>query len=71
MAAVEVDIGDIPPGGMKTVKRRGKPVWVQHRTPEMIAALEGHDAQLADPASARDGQPIGSGRKGPCMAGKK
>jgi ubiquinol-cytochrome c reductase iron-sulfur subunit len=30
---VEVDIGDIPPGGMKTVERRGKPVWVVRRTP--------------------------------------
>lgn len=56
-AAVELDISDLPPGGMKTVEWRGKPVWVQRRTPEMIAALKGHDAQLADPASARDGLP--------------
>lgn len=56
-AAVEVDISDIPPGGMKTVEWRGKPVWIQRRTQEMIAALEGHDAQLADAASARDGLP--------------
>jgi ubiquinol-cytochrome c reductase iron-sulfur subunit len=56
-AAVEVDIGDIPPGGMKTVEWRGKPVWVQRRTPEMIAALKGQEAQLADPDSTRDGLP--------------
>jgi ubiquinol-cytochrome c reductase iron-sulfur subunit len=56
-AAVEVDIGDIPPGGTKIVEWRGKPVWIVHRTPEMIAALEGHDAQLADPTSAKDQQP--------------
>uniref|UniRef100_UPI003784FD73 ubiquinol-cytochrome c reductase iron-sulfur subunit n=1 Tax=Piscinibacter sp. TaxID=1903157 RepID=UPI003784FD73 len=56
-AAVEVDIADIPPGGMKTVEWRGKPVWIVRRTPEMIAALAGHDEQLADPASAKDQQP--------------
>lgn len=56
-AAVEVDIGDLPPGGMRTVEWRGKPVWIVRRTPEMIAALGGHEAELADPASARDQQP--------------
>jgi len=56
-AAVEVDIGDIPPGGMKTVEWRGKPVWILRRTPEMLAALAGHDAELADPDSRRDQQP--------------
>jgi ubiquinol-cytochrome c reductase iron-sulfur subunit len=56
-AAVEVDISDIPPGGMKIVEWRGKPVWVVHRTPEMVAALSGHDAELADPDSRRDQQP--------------
>ena len=38
-AAVTVDIGDIPPGGLKTVEWRGKPVWIQRRTPEMLASL--------------------------------
>ena len=56
-AAVEVDIGDIPPGGMKTVEWRGKPVWVVRRTAEMMAALAGQEAELADPQSARDQQP--------------
>jgi ubiquinol-cytochrome c reductase iron-sulfur subunit len=54
---VEVDIADIPPGGVKTVEWRGKPVWVVRRTPEMIAALRGHDADLADPGSAQAQQP--------------
>ena len=54
---VEVDIGDIPPGGVKTVEWRGKPVWVVRRTPEMIASLQGRDAQLVDPQSGRDQQP--------------
>ncbi len=56
-AAVTVDLGDIPPGGLKTVEWRGKPVWVQRRTPEMIASLAVQDAALADPGSARDDLP--------------
>jgi ubiquinol-cytochrome c reductase iron-sulfur subunit len=54
---VEVDLSDIPPGGSKTVEWRGKPVWVVRRTPAMLAALQGHDAQLVDPKSAVDQQP--------------
>jgi ubiquinol-cytochrome c reductase iron-sulfur subunit len=54
---VAVDISDIPPGGTKVVEWRGKPVWVVRRTPAMLAALEGHDAQLVDPLSLRDQQP--------------
>jgi ubiquinol-cytochrome c reductase iron-sulfur subunit len=54
---VEVDIGDILPGGVKTVEWRGKPVWIVRRTPEMLTALQGHDAQLADPGSTKDQQP--------------
>jgi ubiquinol-cytochrome c reductase iron-sulfur subunit len=56
-APVEVDISDIPPGGTKTVEWRGKPVWIVRRTPEMLAALQGHDAQLVDPRSERTQQP--------------
>ena len=56
-ASVEVELGDIAPGGMKTVEWRGKPVWIQRRTAEMIAALNGQEAALADPDSARDGLP--------------
>jgi ubiquinol-cytochrome c reductase iron-sulfur subunit len=55
--AVEVDLSDIAPGGMKTVEWRGKPVWVVRRTPEMIAALAGHEDALVDPASEADQQP--------------
>jgi ubiquinol-cytochrome c reductase iron-sulfur subunit len=54
---VEVDVSDIPPGGSKTVEWRGKPVWVVRRTPAMLAALQGHDADLADPQSAKNQQP--------------
>lgn len=53
-AAVEVDLADITPGGLKTVEWRGKPVWIMRRTPEMIAALSGQDDRLADPNSTKD-----------------
>lgn len=56
-AAIEVDIGDIPVGGSKTVEWRGKPVWIVRRSAEMLAALAGHDDQLADPQSQAPQQP--------------
>ena len=56
-AAVAVDLADIPPGGLKTVEWRGKPVWIMRRTPEMIAALSGQDDKLADPNSSKDALP--------------
>ncbi len=56
-AAVEVDIADLAPGEMKTVEWRGKPVWLVRRTAQMLAALQGQEASLADPQSARDQQP--------------
>ena len=55
--AVEVDVSDLAPGDMKTVEWRGQPVWVLRRTPEMLAALHGHDADLVDPLSTRPQQP--------------
>jgi ubiquinol-cytochrome c reductase iron-sulfur subunit len=54
---VEVDITSIPPGQMKVVEWQGKPVWVLHRSPAMIASLKGHDSQLADPDSKRTAYP--------------
>ncbi len=56
-AAVEADIGELQAGSLKTVEWRGKPVWVMRRTTEMIAALQGQEARLADPGSARDDLP--------------
>lgn len=54
---VEVDLSDLLPGATKTVAWRGRPVWIVRRTPAMEAALQGHDAELVDPASQRDQQP--------------
>ena len=56
-AAVEVDISKIEPGQQITVEWRGAPVWVLHRTPEMIAQLGKNDALLADPKSESSKQP--------------
>jgi ubiquinol-cytochrome c reductase iron-sulfur subunit len=52
-APVEVDIAALKPGEKLTVEWRGKPVWIVKRTPEEIAALPKHDAELADPLSKR------------------
>jgi ubiquinol-cytochrome c reductase iron-sulfur subunit len=54
---VEVDIADLAPGEMRTVEWRGKPVWIVRRTAAMLAALQGHDASLVDPASKAAQQP--------------
>lgn len=56
-AAVEVDLSGLQAGELRTVEWRGKPVFVLRRSPAMLAALERHDALLADPASRRSEQP--------------
>ncbi|GAB4173614.1 MAG: ubiquinol-cytochrome c reductase iron-sulfur subunit [Rhodocyclaceae bacterium] len=56
-APVEVDVGKLAPGQMMVAEWRGKPVWVVHRTPEMLEALKKLDDRMADPRSARDMQP--------------
>lgn len=56
-APVEADVSKLAAGEMMTVEWRGKPVWILHRTPEMLAALEGHEGRLADPESAEPQQP--------------
>jgi ubiquinol-cytochrome c reductase iron-sulfur subunit len=53
-APVEADISQLAPGGIMTVEWRGQPVWIVHRTPEMIAELPKNDDQLADPKSLRN-----------------
>ena len=56
-AAVEVDVSGIQPGEKLVVEWRGKPVWILHRTPDMLAALARHEARLADAGSAVPQQP--------------
>jgi ubiquinol-cytochrome c reductase iron-sulfur subunit len=56
-APVEADLSKLEPGQLATVEWRGKPVWILHRTPEMIERLGRFDRLLLDPASARTQQP--------------
>jgi ubiquinol-cytochrome c reductase iron-sulfur subunit len=51
LAKIEVDISKVAVGRTLTVKWRGKPVFIRHRTPEEISAAE-HD----DNADLRDKQ---------------
>ena len=57
-APVQADISALPPGQMMTVEWRGKPVWILHRTPEMLASLKKDEGELADPNSERKTYPI-------------
>ncbi|HEU5295494.1 MAG TPA: ubiquinol-cytochrome c reductase iron-sulfur subunit [Burkholderiaceae bacterium] len=49
----EVDLSSVAQGELAIVQWRGRPVWVLHRSPEMIERLMSPDlpAQLADPDS--------------------
>jgi ubiquinol-cytochrome c reductase iron-sulfur subunit len=50
LAAIEVDIGAIQEGQIVTVKWRGKPVFIRHRTPKEIdEAVNTPVSQLRDP----------------------
>lgn len=54
-ATTEVDIGALQKGQMITIPWQGKPVFIVHRTPEMIAlALKGDTEVLPDPAKDAD-----------------
>ena len=55
-APVEVDVSEIRPGELRTVEWRGRPVWVLHRTPDMLQRLRTHDDLLSDPHSSREEQ---------------
>ena len=50
-APVEVDISKVEPGMMIRAEWRGKPVWIVHRTPEMLEGLKKVDSRVADPES--------------------
>ena len=54
-APVEVDVGSIALGEMRTVEWRGKPVWLIHRTKEQLESLNVTNSEVADPDSKRAG----------------
>ena len=52
-APVEVDISKVEPGMMIRAEWRSKPVWIVHRTPDMVDGLKKVDERVADPESNR------------------
>jgi ubiquinol-cytochrome c reductase iron-sulfur subunit len=56
-APVEADLGKVGEGRLLTVEWRGKPIWILHRTDEMIASLAKDEHMLVDPNSTQPQQP--------------
>ena len=56
-APVEIDLTRVAPGELAVVEWRGKPVWVIHRTKEMIESLKMAAPRLSDPESKSSKQP--------------
>jgi len=50
-AKTEFDVSTVEPGQQVVVQWQGKPVFVVHRTPELLAQVDGHDDKLKDPNS--------------------
>ncbi|MDY0248958.1 MAG: ubiquinol-cytochrome c reductase iron-sulfur subunit [Pseudomonas sp.] len=56
-APVRVNIGKIEPGQQIVAEWRGQPVFVLHRTPDIMEGLKKIEASLADPESKESDQP--------------
>jgi ubiquinol-cytochrome c reductase iron-sulfur subunit len=56
-APTELDLSKLEPGQMATTVWRRSPIYVVHRTPDMVARVAGHDADLKDPKSEQSDQP--------------
>jgi ubiquinol-cytochrome c reductase iron-sulfur subunit len=56
-APVEVDVSKLEPGALLKVEWRGRPIYVLHRTQQMLGRLGGGESKLADPASEESKQP--------------
>ena len=56
-APVRADISKVEPGALLRVKYRGQPIWIVHRTPEMLEGLPKNDPKLVDPSSTVPQQP--------------
>jgi ubiquinol-cytochrome c reductase iron-sulfur subunit len=56
-APVEIDVSKLDPGAMMTVQWRKQPVWIVHRTKEMLDRLPENDPELKDPKSDDSDQP--------------
>jgi len=56
-APVEYDLSKLASGQMDTIEWQGKPVWIVHRTQQMVTDLKKNDPHLVDPDSERSEQP--------------
>lgn len=56
-APTELDLSKIEPGQMAVTMWRKTPIYVVHRTPDMVARISGHDGELKDPHSEDSDQP--------------
>ena len=56
-APTQMDISKIEDGQMAVTVWRRSPIYVVHRTPDMVARVSGHDADLKDPESKDSNQP--------------
>ena len=56
-APTELDLAKLDAGQMTTTVWRRSPIYVVRRTPQMVARIAGHDAELKDPASEHSEQP--------------
>ncbi|MEX2197164.1 MAG: ubiquinol-cytochrome c reductase iron-sulfur subunit, partial [Burkholderiales bacterium] len=55
-APVDVSLGELKPGELRTAEWRGKPVWILRRTPGMLERLPSAERFLIDPRSEVSGQ---------------
>lgn len=67
-APVAVDLSTLGPGELKVVMWQRRPVWILHRTPEMLASLSLNEHRLRDPASRRGPTPQPAGISAPHRA---
>lgn len=56
--SVEVDISQLPQGGLMTIPWRGQPIWILRRTDAELKKLNNMDLLLKDPNSTTSIQPI-------------
>lgn len=56
-APAELDLTKVDAGQMAILIWRRQPIYVVHRTPDMVARISGHDGDLKDPESQSSNQP--------------
>jgi ubiquinol-cytochrome c reductase iron-sulfur subunit len=56
-APVEVDVSKLESGALLKVEWRGRPIYILHRTEEMLGSLAKDEALLRDPSSEESVQP--------------